>query len=215
MVDQSLLGLARRLGNPLANAGGHPHPTAVAVRDALDAYREGHRRYHTTQHLREMVVEVARLEGAVPPAFAGAIIIHDVVYDPERDDNELASADRARVDLDGLVAEELVATVVRLVLLTAEHEVDDDDALGALVVDADLWILASPPPRYDRYVQDVRREYAHLDEATWRQGRAEVLRHLRARMDAHGFLVGERPDRQARTRQAVVNIERELHALEA
>jgi predicted metal-dependent HD superfamily phosphohydrolase len=47
-----------------------------------------------------------------------------------------------------------------------------------VLCDADLAILASTPERYDEYVQDVRREYASLDDTTFRRGRAAVLRAL-------------------------------------
>ena len=213
MVDTSLLGLARRLGNPLATASGHPQAVAVVVRQALAEHVQPHRRYHTPEHLREMVAEVTRLAGDVPPEVAGAIAFHDVVYDPRRDDNEQASATRARVDLTGVVDAGVVAAVARLVLVTAGHEVAADDRSGALVVDADLWILASGADRYDRYVADVRAEYAHLDDAAWRTGRRRVLHRLRAHLAADGYRFGPPDDRAARTRRALANIDREVARL--
>ena len=36
------------------------------------------------------------------------------------------------------------------------------------------------PQRYADYVAGVRAEYAHVDEAGWRTGRAQVLRDLLA-----------------------------------
>ena len=54
--------------------------------------------------------------------------------------------------------------VVRLVLLTAGHEVEPGDRNGAVLVDADLSILGAPPERYARYAADVRAEYAHVDD---------------------------------------------------
>lgn len=210
-----VLDLARRLGNPLAAASGHPQAVSVVLHQVLADHRQPHRRYHTPRHLLEMATEVVRLAGSIPPAVAGAIAYHDVVYDPRRDDNEMASAARARSDLAGVVDDELVATVARLVLLTAGHRVDSDDRLGCLLVDADLWILSSTEERYDRYVRDVRAEYGHLDDADWRHGRRRVLHGLRDRLATDGYRFGDAVDRAGRARRALANIDRELDHLAA
>ena len=44
--------------------------------------------------------------------------------------------------------------------------------------DADLAVLASEPARYTEYAASVRREYGHLSEAEWLQGRADLVRSL-------------------------------------
>ena len=65
----------------------------------------------------------------------------------------------------------LVEETARLIRLTAGHQVAPDDASGAVLVDADLAILAAPPDAYDRYTVEVRAEYGHLDDDAWRTGR--------------------------------------------
>ena len=67
-----------------------------------------------------------------------------------------------------------------LVRATAEHDADGD-ADGAVLLDADLAVLGSEPAAYQAYVTGVRAEYAHVDAAAWRTGRAAVLRDLLAR----------------------------------
>jgi predicted metal-dependent HD superfamily phosphohydrolase len=64
------------------------------------------------------------------------------------------------------------------VRLTATHDVTDGDRDGAVLCDADLAVLASGPVRYSSYVEGVRREYGHLDDATFARGRSAVLRRL-------------------------------------
>ena len=104
---------------------------------------------------------------------------HDAVYDPHRADNEEASAHLAEEVLPGCgVAEDLVASVARLVRLTAAHDPAGDDHDGAVLCDADLAILAAGPERYGEYIADVRAEYAHVDDETFRVGRAAVLEAL-------------------------------------
>ena len=105
---------------------------------------------------------------------------HDVAYDPERTDNEQVSAARARAGLRGLVPDARVDEVERLVLLTAAHDPDPDDANGAVLCDADLAVLAGPPDAYATYASAVREEYGRLSDEEFTAGRIAVLEHLLA-----------------------------------
>ncbi|GLH97421.1 HD domain-containing protein [Phytohabitans aurantiacus] len=145
----------------------------------LDRWREPHRRYHTLAHLATMLSIV---ESAAAPVRL-AVWYHDAVYDPHAlgDANERASAALASAELAALgLPAPLVAEVHRLVLLTATHAAEPGDGNGALLCDADLAILASPPADYDAYAAAVREEYAHVPEDAFRAGRAAVLSHLLA-----------------------------------
>jgi predicted metal-dependent HD superfamily phosphohydrolase len=146
------------------------------------AWSEPHRRYHDLGHLAAVLGLVGELEGeaADPAAVRLAAWYHDVVYDPARGDNEEASAGRARAGLRGLVDRERIAEVERLVLLTAGHDAGDDDPDGAVLCDADLAVLASPPDAYAAYASAVREEYGHLPDDVFTTGRIAVLEHLLA-----------------------------------
>ncbi|MCR8676396.1 non-ribosomal peptide synthetase, partial [Micrococcus sp. HG099] len=52
------------------------------------------------------------------------------------------------------------------------------DTAGALLCDADLEVLGRSPEAYRRYVQAVRRDFAHVPDADWARGRAAVLESL-------------------------------------
>jgi predicted metal-dependent HD superfamily phosphohydrolase len=146
------------------------------------AWSEPHRRYHDLAHLAAVLGIVGELAAAAddPDAVRLAAWYHDVVYDPQRSDNEQVSAERARAGLRGLVQEARVAEVERLVLLTAGHDPAPDDADGAVLCDADLAVLASPPEAYAAYASAVRAEYAHLPDEVFAAGRAAVLEQLLA-----------------------------------
>jgi len=73
-----------------------------------------------------------------------------------------------------------VAEVERLVLLTAGHDPEPDDADGAVLCDADLAVLASPPAAYAGYASAVRAEYGHLSDDEFTTGRIAVLEQLLA-----------------------------------
>jgi len=157
----------------------------TALRDRLvAAYGEPHRSYHDTRHLVEVLDGLERLLVVHPlpteerDAVALAAWFHDAVYDGSRDDEERSAAlAQSELTTAGLPAT-LVEEVARLVRLTAEHRPADEDLPGQILSDADLAILAAARDRYDAYVRDVRSEYDHLDDATFRAGRGQVLRAL-------------------------------------
>jgi predicted metal-dependent HD superfamily phosphohydrolase len=148
----------------------------------VGAWSEPHRRYHDLAHLAAVLGIVDQLAGSAadPTAVRLAAWYHDVAYDPQRSDNEEVSAARARIGLLGLVDDATRAEVERLVLLTAGHDPAPDDANGAVLCDADLAVLASPPPAYAGYASAVREEYGHLTDAVFTAGRIAVLEHLLA-----------------------------------
>jgi predicted metal-dependent HD superfamily phosphohydrolase len=148
----------------------------------VGAWSEPHRRYHDLAHLAAVLGLVDRLADAAgdPDAVRLAAWYHDVAYDPERTDNELVSAERARVGLRGLVPDDRVEEVARLVLLTAGHDADPGDANGAVLCDADLAVLASPPEAYAAYASAIRVEYGHLSDEDYTAGRIAVLERLLA-----------------------------------
>lgn len=149
---------------------------------ARACYAEPGRHYHNERHLDECE---RRLDGMVKLSepdrrlLRWALLWHDAIYDPQRADNEERSADLAKRELIQCgVSKEVVEEVARLIILTKGHRVSDGDRLGALAVSIDLAILGSDPRRYREYVEDVRREYAHVPDDQWRIGRAEVLKSL-------------------------------------
>ena len=158
-----------------------------AMSELAGRYAEPHRRYHGVEHLVHVVRRVDDLlegdVGVIPPDAENAILLaawfHDAVYDPRADDNERRSADLAAQVLSSLGAPApLIAAVERLVMATRNHRPAGLDE--AVLLDADLAILGAPPDIYDDYVRSVHGEYAHVSDADWRIGRAQVLRHLLA-----------------------------------
>ena len=148
----------------------------------MAAWSEPHRRYHDLSHLAAVLGLVDALAAAADDADAVRLAAwyHDAVYDPRSTENEARSAGRARAGLRGLVSDERLAEVERLVLLTADHDPDPDDANGAVLCDADLAVLASPPEAYAGYASAVRAEYGHLSDAEFTAGRIAVLERLLA-----------------------------------
>ena len=148
----------------------------------IEAYTEPTRSYHDTRHLFEVLQHVDELAGGCPDRTSVELAawFHDAVYDVRRGDNEEASAALARALLLPHLPAEQVDEVERLILLTRDHAVSAGDIGGAILVDADLAVLASDPADYADYVARVRQEYGHLADPVFRRGRAVVLRDLLA-----------------------------------
>jgi predicted metal-dependent HD superfamily phosphohydrolase len=135
-------------------------------------YREAHRRYHTLEHLAEML-DLLRGES---DAVLAAMWFHDVIYD-RRGSNEERSADVAREALTDLhFPRETIDLVERLILATKTHDPGDLPPETHVLLDADLAILGAPRERYEQYIEGVRYEYSWVPEPMFRAGRATVLR---------------------------------------
>ncbi len=191
----------------------------AALDDIVARYGEDHRHYHTIHHVLDVLgtLDELLLDPTTPPvaaddrsALRAAGWLHDVVYDPTRHDNEARSADLARAVLTGLGVDPVVVDEsARLIELTAGHEVGDDDHNGMLLADADLAILGAAPDRYERYTEQVRREYAHVPDEPFRAGRIAVLESFARRAPLfHTFAAVERFEELARE-----NLRAELDAL--
>ncbi|GAA3657247.1 hypothetical protein GCM10022224_020450 [Nonomuraea antimicrobica] len=164
-----------------ALAGGSA--ASLATRAELIArWSEPHRRYHTLTHLTAVLSAVDRLAGQAADATAVRLAawFHDAVYDgrPGWDEERSAQLAQSRLPRCGVPAGR-IAEVARLVRLTAAHDtLRPGDRDGAVLCDADLSVLGGPG--YDAYTRAVREEYAHVPDALFALGRAEVLRRLLA-----------------------------------
>ncbi len=178
----------------------------------MAAYAHPERRYHDTRHLAEVLGRVHELSAHGAPFDRMAVVLaawfHDGVYDG-RPDAERRSAAWAAEALPPLVAPEVVAEVVRLVLLTERHRPARGDDNGGALCDADLAILGAGPDRYAEYASAVREEYAEVPDDRFRKGRAAVLRDLLAK--PHLFHTAYARDTWEPAARA--NVESELAAL--
>jgi predicted metal-dependent HD superfamily phosphohydrolase len=179
--------LVQRCWDDLALRKGCDAPAAAATRAALlRAYGEPHRHYHTLDHVASLLMLLDRHAdaGSDRDTLILAILFHDAIYDPSRQDNEAASAAFAASHLTRLgFSEDLVGKVVRCILATRHGQEGTalDDADVALLLDLDLSILAAPPDLYGSYAQAIRREYAQVPDALYRVGRGRVLEGFLAR----------------------------------
>ncbi|MFF1682590.1 hypothetical protein ACFVYG_41910 [Streptomyces sp. NPDC058256] len=160
--------------------GTAPDPTPYAD-NLLTRWQEPQRRYHTLTHLTAVLDHIDALEkyADTPDLVRLAAWFHDAVYLPNRSENEERSAHLAERALpEAGLSDPDTAEVARLVRLTVTHAPADDDRNGQVLCDADLAILAAPPPAYAAYTTAVREEYAFVPAEAFREGRAAILRQL-------------------------------------
>ena len=174
------------------------------------AYSEPHRRYHTLQHIEFCLRQISKhREHAVRPTeIRWALLFHDAIYDPRRNDNETRSADWAcRVMQELLRPDEEIIRVRKMILATA-HAGNAETPDEALLLDIDLSILGADEATFDEYDRAIRVEYEWVPEEAYRAARANVLQ---------GFLKRDRIFQTATYRlqeaAARINIERALARL--
>jgi predicted metal-dependent HD superfamily phosphohydrolase len=169
--------------------------------DVLGRYSEPHRRYHTQQHLAECFEKVqAIISLAEYPAEVNVgLWFHDAIYDTQRHDNEERSADWARNAARELGASAESAQRIHDLIMFTRHAAAPVGIDAEVLVDADLSILGAPPARFQEYEAQVRDEYGWVPDATFRSGRAKILKEFLGR--PHLFCTArfrERYEAQAR-----------------
>jgi predicted metal-dependent HD superfamily phosphohydrolase len=177
--------------------------------DALLArHREKQRRYHTATHVAWVIRHVEELAASERvdhlDEVVAAAFYHDAIYEPAHPANERASARLARRDLATLGwsagAVERVAEMIEATAHAADTAPTGDTAV---LLDADLAILGADPAAYSAYVEGVRAEYRHVDDADWRTGRTAVLKDFLDRTSIFATPTGrERWEARARANLA-------------
>ena len=176
------------------------------------AYSEPHRRYHTTQHIESCLRELGRFETHAIHLneMRWALLFHDAIYDPRRNDNEALSADWAcRVMQELQRPEDEIARVRKLIMATV-HAAQAETPDEALLLDIDLSILGADEATFDEYDRAIRIEYEWVPEQAYRFARAAVLQGFLQRQRI--FQTAPYQDREAIARR---NLERAMDRLRA
>jgi len=143
--------------------------------DMVMRYGESHRKYHTLDHIEAML---EHKHGIIPldDELELAIIFHDVIYDPQSQENERNSADYFLRCFDGFIWGEFSSEVERLILATDHGSQRRGTNREDLLIDIDLSIFSADADSYDLYSKGIREEFKHLSDDEFRIGRARVLK---------------------------------------
>ncbi|MCV9964182.1 hypothetical protein OIU34_20060 [Pararhizobium sp. BT-229] len=161
--------------------------TPEIIDRARKHYDEG-RAYHNWGHVEALYLLFHEYRSLVndPDVFEVILVLHDVIYDSRRNDNEERSAQLAVEWLADVAEPRQLDAIHKGIVATARHLVPEgvSQALAsdiALFCDMDLAILGSDEATFRRYDEAIREEYSWVPEDQWREGRGAVLRKFLAR----------------------------------
>lgn len=149
-----------------------------------ESYSEQHRFCHNLSHIKMLFNLLESSHGWIqnPTVVRFSIWFHDVVYDPNKNNNEEESARLASRGLSELHVDTSTIEIVRnMILATKGHGGRDLSGDTKLFLDLDLAILGATEDLYRQYSQAIRAEYAWVPEPAYREGRTKVLRSFLSR----------------------------------
>jgi len=156
------------------------------VSDLLTRWNEPHRHYHGVSHLEYGLMALDKLGGTRMERIA--FWFHDAVHSNSTPTDEQASAELVSLLLSGHESPQNITEIQRLVLLTAGHHTESDDASGQRLCDADLSGLGADQATYRHNVAGIRAEMPHLTDEEWAAGRGAFLSRFLER--EHLFATG-------------------------
>lgn len=144
----------------------------------INTYSNTARKYHNLEHIQHILHLLKEVKELVYcfPALQLCAWFHDYIYDPQTKDNELKSAIQATTILSKLNIDfEIIQLVKQIIISTQRHQPLINNLENLIFLDVDLAILGATPDRYQKYSQAIRKEYNHLSDHDYFQGRIKVL----------------------------------------
>jgi phosphopantetheine adenylyltransferase/predicted metal-dependent HD superfamily phosphohydrolase len=178
------------------------------LRDMYASHSDG-RAYHNIRH----IVEIIRGESSVykDTKFVICAWFHDAVYDPRSEENESESVKLLHKFQERLgISQSDIEDIAETIMMTKSHvaSLEKDLAQWQLeFLELDLAILGASSERYKQYATGVRREYNHLGDKEYSNGRIGFLRSM------SNFQFRFLPNRHALCQGLVANTKWEIESL--
>jgi len=143
----------------------------------IHAYAEKQRYYHSLKHLEYVLQAFYETKHLAekPHEVELALWFHDAVYKIFSKDNELNSANWASDFLKQQNANTIQIQTVHQHIMATLHNAPCASNDSALVVDIDLAILGTTADIYNRFEQNVRKEYRLIPGFIYNKKRKEIL----------------------------------------
>jgi predicted metal-dependent HD superfamily phosphohydrolase len=177
---------ALRWGALMARLGLPPN---LDVLDKLRAaYARRDRHYHTGEHINQCLalLDSVRHLAREPDEIELALWFHDAIYVTRSKGNEAKSAKWAAEFLAANAVDAARVRRVRDLVMATTHDAIAHDSDAALLVDIDLSILGADRDAFDRFEQNVRKEYWWVLSPLFRQARAKILQSFLDRPSVYG-----------------------------
>lgn len=174
------------------------------------AYSQKNRHYHNLAHVADLLEQTHQHQHLLQDtdSIYFAIFFHDIVYKALNSDNEEQSANFAKKMLEETAIEpSQIQKIYQYILATKKHLPSVADTDLQFLLDADLSILASEPPRYQLYTQQIRKEYRIYPDLIYKSGRKKAMLTFLDRAQIFHFY------QEDKEKQARENIKNEIDSL--
>jgi len=157
------------------------------IRDSFDKlnsyYSASGRYYHNLQHIQKMLLFLEKHRKLVSnyQLLQFAIWFHDAIYQPQKLNNELKSAQFMKTVLGKTkLTENKLNRIYELILFTKNHEKHklENDFDAAFFLDLDLVVLSLQQSEYQIYMNNIRKEYAFVPNLIYRIRRKNILKRF-------------------------------------
>lgn len=142
----------------------------------VQKYSEPHRFFHTMEHITRLINEILKLDlsDKERDILILTAIFHDIIYNPQRHDNEDESALLLK-DKTSFPWNEDIEHVYRIILTTKTHE-KTGDRLTDIFLDLDMSTLTDTTfVEMLQYERKVFKEYQFVDYKTYKEERVKFL----------------------------------------
>lgn len=148
-----------------------------------ESYSEPHRFYHTLSHIEFLIEKIIELfeKGSITEDERDVLILtalfHDIIYNPQRTDNEIQSVNFLKSKLFNKITPE-IQKVCDIILATSSHK-KTGDKLTDIFCDLDMWFLTNGS--FMEILADERKifkEYQFVDYKTYKEERTKFLTHI-------------------------------------
>jgi predicted metal-dependent HD superfamily phosphohydrolase len=151
----------------------------AVYKEVKDFYSEPGRHYHTPKHIEHCLAQFDLVADELenPDAVEVAIWFHDLVFEPNADDNELQSARRFVELANDSMEDEFKSTVYDLIMATAPPRIPKTTD-QKFMLDIDLSSFGLPWKEMLRDSIAVRQESPQLSDAEFFPGQRAFLESL-------------------------------------
>lgn len=143
-------------------------------------YSQKSRYYHNLEHLMNMFQELNEVRNQIKDfeIITFSVFYHDIIYKASSKENEEKSAELAVSRLAKLqLSEHNLQTIEQQILATKKHQFSESDDINFLT-DADLSILGVERNIYQKYTENIRKEYSVYPDFLYKPGRKKALQHF-------------------------------------
>jgi pantetheine-phosphate adenylyltransferase len=187
--EKYVLKVARKHWDSLMKDLGNPKESEQLFKEITAGYAGAHdydgphRDQHNLSHIVFVLNELEKVKNRIVDYNALRIgaWYHDIVNDPFSKGNihiasdEERSALRLKDDAPRLGISEQTTASACAILMATRHTKPVSDSDGGYLADADLAIFGQNRNVFDEYEENIRKEYAHVPEATFCTRRAQIL----------------------------------------